>query len=210
MEHPTKIRVLIADDHLILRTGLRSIIDTEPDMHVVSEASNGPQAVAAYFEHCPDVLLVDLRMPALSGVEVIKTVRERDPTAKAIILTTYEGDENIYRALQAGAHAYLLKDVPQEQLLGAIRLVASGGYHLPPEVVSRLAGRLHKPDLSARELEILKRLATGFSNKEIASALSISDSTVKNHVNSILGKLQVRDRTAAATKALRDGIVTFD
>jgi two-component system NarL family response regulator len=126
-----------------------------------------------------------------------------------IILTTYEEDENIYRALHAGARAYLLKDVPQDQLLGAIRMVHSGGYHLPPEIVARLAGRLPMPDLSAREVEILKGIVNGLSNKEIASMLSIAENTVKNHVNNILSKLQVHDRTAAATKALRQGIVTL-
>lgn len=205
-----KIRVLIADDHLILRTGLRSIIEMQRDMEVAAEAVNGQEAVDLFCKEEPDVMLLDLRMPLLNGVEVMRAIRERNPEARVIILTTYEGNENIYRALQAGARGYLLKDVPQEELVRAIRLVYGGGYHLPQEIAERLAGRLPLRELSARELEILQGIVKGLSNKEIAAALSITESTVKNHVNNILSKLHVHDRTAAATQALREGIVSLD
>ena len=201
------IRLLIADDHLVVRMGLRSLIDTQPGMVVVAEAANGQEALELFREHKPDIALLDLRMPILGGVEATAAIREEFPEARIIVLTTYDGDENIYRALRAGAMAYLLKDIPREELLGAVRAVYSGQYCLPPAVAVRLAQRLPYSDLSSRELDVLKLIVEGLSNKEIAAALAISESTVKNHVNSILAKLRVNDRTQAATMALRRGIV---
>ena len=203
------IRILIADDHLVVRIGLRSMIDTQPDMNVIAEAANGREAVELFRDHQPDVTLIDLRMPVMGGVEAVGVIHEEFPGARIIVLTTYDGDENIYRALQGGARAYLLKDIPREEFLDDIRAVYQGQYCIPPAVAARLAQRIPGPELSARELEVLKLIVEGMSNKEIASALSITESTVKNHVNSILSKLNVKDRTQAATTALRRGIVTL-
>jgi two-component system NarL family response regulator len=210
MAKANPIRLLIVDDHLVVRIGLRSMIDSQPDMKVVAEASNGNEAVQLYREHRPEIVLLDLRMPQLNGVEATIAIREQFPQALIIVLTTYDGDENIYRALQAGARAYLLKDIPRDEFLQAIRAVHSGQYCLPPAIAARLAQRLPQEELSTRELEVLKLIVQGLSNKEIASALAIAESTVKNHVNSILDKLNVRDRTQAATRALRRGIVSLD
>ena len=204
------IRILIADDHLVVRIGLRSMIDTQPDMNVIAEAANGREAVALFRDHQPDVTLMDLRMPVMGGVEAVGVIHEEFPGARIIVLTTYDGDENIYRALQGGARAYLLKDIPREEFLDDIRAVYEGQYCIPQAVAARLARRLPGPELSARELEVLKLIVEGMSNKEIAAALNITESTIKNHVNSILGKLRVNDRTQAATTALRRGIVTLD
>ena len=204
------IQILIVDDHWVVRTGLKSMIDSQPDMAVVAEAGNGQEAVALFRAHQPDVVLMDLRMPGLNGVEATVAIRSEFPDARIVVLTTYDGDENIYRALQAGARAYLLKDIPRNEFLDDIRAVQSGRYCIPPGVAERLAQRMPHPDLSSRELEVLKLIVEGMSNKEIASALSVTESTVKNHVNSILSKLNVRDRTQAATAALRRGIVMLD
>ena len=204
------IRILIADDHPLMRMGLRSMIDTQPDMTVVAEAANGREAIELHRAHQPDIVLMDLRMPVMGAVEATVAIREQFPLAHIIVLTTYAGDENIYRALQAGARAYLLKDIPRDEFLNAIKAVHAGQYCIPPAVAACLAQRMPCPDLSSRELEILNLIVEGMSNKEIASALSITESTVKNHVNSILSKLRVSDRTQAATTALRRGIVILD
>lgn len=204
------IRILIVDDHLVVRMGLRSMIDSQPDMTVVAEAANGHEAVQLYREHRPDIVLLDLRMPQLNGVEATVAIREQFPNALIIVLTTYDGDENIYRALRAGAHAYLLKDVPRDEFLQAVRAVRQGDYCIPPAIAARLVQRMSHDELSTREVEVLRLIVEGMSNKEIASTLAITESTVKNHVNSILNKLKVKDRTQAATTALRRGIVTLD
>src|SRR5438105_4838724 len=204
------IRILIADDHLVVRIGLRSMIDTQPDMNVIAEAANGREAVELFRAHKPDITLMDLRMPVMGGVEATGIIHEEFPDARIIVLTTYDGDENIYQALRGGARAYLLKDIPREEFLDDIRAVYEGQYCIPQAVAARLARRLPGPELSARELEVLKLIVEGMSNKEIAAALNITESTIKNHVNSILGKLRVNDRTQAATTALRRGIVTLD
>ena len=210
MSKPNPIRLLIADDHLVVRVGLRSMLDTQPGMVVVAEAANGREAIELFREHKPDVTLMDLRMPIMGGVEATIAIREEFPDARVIVLTTYDGDENIYRALRAGAMAYLLKDIPRGEFLDDVRAVYSGQYCIPPAVAARLAQRLPYSELSSREMEVLKLIVEGLSNKEIGSALTISESTVKNHVNSILAKLRVSDRTHAATMALRRGIVTVD
>jgi two-component system NarL family response regulator len=204
------IRVLIVDDHLVVRMGLRSLIEGEPDMAVVAEAANGKEAIELFREHVPDVTLMDLRMPGMTGIEATLAIREQFPNAHVVVLTTYDEGENIYRALRAGARAYLLKDTPRQEFLENIRSVHRGQYCIPPAVAISLARRVPGPDLSSRELEVLKLIVQGMSNKEIASALSVTESTIKNHVNSVLSKLNVRDRTQAATTALRQGLVTLD
>ena len=166
------IRILIADDHLVVRIGLRSMIDTQPDMNVIAEAANGREAVALFRDHQPDVTLIDLRMPVMGGVEAVGVIHAEFPDARIIVLTTYDGDENIYRALQGGARAYLLKDIPREEFLDDIRAVYQGQYCIPPAVAARLAQRIPGPELSARELAVLKLIVEGMSNKEIASAFS--------------------------------------
>jgi two-component system NarL family response regulator len=200
----------MVDDHLVVRMGLRSMIDSQEDMVVVGEAANGRETIDLFRKLLPDIVLMDLRMPDLGGVDATIAICGEFPAARVIVLTTYDGDENIYRALQAGARAYLLKDIPREEFLAAIRAVHTGQYCIPPAVAARLASRVPACELSSREVEVLHLIVEGLSNKEIASALSITESTVKNHVNSILGKLKVNDRTQAATTALRRGIVMLD
>jgi two-component system NarL family response regulator len=179
-------------------------------MVVVAEAATGQQAVELFAEHQPDVTLVDLRMPGMSGAQTIAAIRQEFPEARMIVLTTYDGDEDIYRALQAGARAYLLKSVGRDEFLEAVRAVDDGGYRIPPAVAARLAERLPRSELTSRELEVLELIVKGMSNREIALALAISEHTVKNHINNILSKLAVADRTQAATAALQRGIVQFD
>jgi DNA-binding NarL/FixJ family response regulator len=204
------IRILVVDDHLVVRMGLRSMIDAQSDLTVVAEAANGKEAVEQFRKHHPDIVLMDLRMQEMGGVEATSAIRADFPDARIIVLTTYDGDENIYRALQAGARAYLLKDIPGAQFTESVRAVHNGQYCISPAVAARLAQRLPQSELSTRELEVLRLIVEGMSNKEIASNLSITESTVKNHINSILAKLKVKDRTQAATSALRRGILTLD
>lgn len=206
----TELRVLIADDHPIVREGLSAIIGDQPDMVVVGQAATGAEAVYLGLAHRPDVILIDLRMPELNGVDAITAIRAGWPDAHLIVLTTYDGDEDIYRALQAGAQAYLLKDTPRAELLEAIRAVARGQKRLPPEVAARLVERIGGPTLTEREVDVLHLMAHGRSNKGIGAALHISEGTVKFHVNNILGKLGVDDRTQAVTIALQRGIIHLD
>jgi len=201
------IRVLLADDHPVVREGLAAMINRRPDMTVVAEASNGREAVQLFRVHQPDVTLVDLRMPEMDGLEVIGNLRQQFPAARTVVLTTFDDDEDIYRALRAGAKGYLLKDAPREQLLECIRTVHQGDSYLPSGVASRLAERVSGAELTGRELEVLRLLALGRSNKEIGSELHITESTVKVHVKNILHKLKVNGRTEAATSAVRRGLV---
>jgi DNA-binding NarL/FixJ family response regulator len=202
-----KIRIVVVDDQAVVRQGFVSLINTVADMEVIAEGNNGQQAVELYREHKPDVMLIDLRMPVLSGVEAIAAIRREFPGARMIVLTTYDGDEDIYRSLQAGAQGYLLKDVFFEDLEEAIRKVHAGSRRIPSQVAERLAERMSGSDLTGRELEVLQQIVAGRSNKEIGSQLSISEATVKSHINNILSKLGVSDRTQAATTALQRGIV---
>lgn len=204
------ISILIVDDHLVVRTGLRSLIESEPDMSVSGEASNGSEAIEFYRTSRPGLVLMDLRMPRLGGVEAIAAIREIDHNARILVLTTYDGDENIYRALQAGAQGYILKDIPREEFILAVRKVARGEYYIPPDVAARLARRVPTDNLSQREMDVLRLIVAGNSNKEIADHLGLTESTIKNHVNSLLAKLHVHDRTQAVTTALKRGIVTLD
>lgn len=201
------VRILLVDDHYLVRVGLTSILALEPDMKVCAEASTGEQAVALYRECRPDVVLMDLRLPGMSGSEATQAIREEFPNARVIMLSTYAGDEEIYVALQAGALAYLLKSVEREELVQAIRKALAGQRHIPEEIAARLAARLPRSQLSPRELDVLGLVVQGKRNKEIASALDITEGTVKIHVSSILCKLGVSDRTEAVTAALQRGIV---
>jgi two-component system NarL family response regulator len=210
MNTSNQIRILIVDDHPVVREGLAAIINRQPDMKVVAEAGDGLEAINVFSEHRPDVTLMDLRLPRASGVEAIGAIRRDHTSARIIVLTTYDGDEDIFRALQAGAQGYLLKDVFREELLQAIRTVHAGLRCIPSGVANRLAERMGEPELTQRETEVLTLIVRGHSNKDIAIALSITEGTVKGHVNSILSKLGVSDRTQAATTALQRGIVPLD
>lgn len=206
----TVIRILIADDHPVVRDGLAGVIEEQDDMAVVGQAGTGPEALALYEKLRPDVTLMDLRMPGMNGVETIAAIRRQSPAARAIILTTYDTDEDIFRGLQAGAKAYLLKDVGRQVLLATIRAVHAGQSPVSPEVGAKLAGRIGSEQLSERELEVLRLLVRGMSNQEIAGALFISESTVKFHVNHILSKLNAGDRTQAVIIALKRGLASLD
>lgn len=204
------IQIMVVDDHHIVRQGLVALIATLPDMKVVAEAADGVQAVALYRKQRPDVTLMDLRLPNKNGVDAITEIRREFPAARIIVLTTFDGDEDIYRALQAGAKGYLLKGMNADELTEAIRTVHAGRTRIPAVVAERLAERMGGPSLTSRELDVLKRIVAGRSNKEIAGELFISEATVKTHINSILSKLGVTDRTQAATTALQRGIVHLD
>ena len=205
-----KIRVLLADDHPFFLDGLAANVDAEPDMRVVARALDGREAVEACERLEPDVVLMDLRMPVTNGVDAIREILARSPSARIIVLTTYDGDEDIHRAMKAGAKAYLLKDVFREELVAAIREVHAGRRHLQSAVAERLAERALGDGLTARELEVLGLVARGKSNREIGEALSITEGTVKAHVNNILNKLSANDRTHAAMIALRRGLLRFE
>ncbi|MGA9622942.1 MAG: response regulator transcription factor [Bryobacteraceae bacterium] len=202
-----KIRILVAEDHLVARVGVSTIVNMQPDMTVVAEASNGHQAVELFRQHRPDVTLLDMRMPGMGGVEAATAIRAEFPTARMIALTTYGGDEDIRRALTAGVLAYLTKDVLHDELLKAIRAVNEGHTYLPAAVAASLAAQLPRPDLSAREVQVLELIVRGLANKQIAYKLNIAEHTVKNHVKNILSKLGVQDRTQAATAAIQRGII---
>ncbi len=201
------IRILVAEDHLVARVGVSAIVNMQPDMTVVAEAANGQQAVELYRRHRPDVALLDLRMPVMGGTEAAAAIRAEFPQAKMIALTTYGGDEDIRRALAAGVQAYLTKDVLHDELLNAIRAVHAGQRYLPPAVAAALAAQMPRPDLSAREFQVLELIVRGLANKQIGYTLNIAEHTVKNHVKNILSKLDVQDRTQAATVAIQRGII---
>ena len=202
-----RIRILIADDHTVVREGLVSLVKRKSDMVIVAEARNGREAVDLWKEHRPDVSLLDLRMPELDGVSAIKEIRELDANAHIVVLTTYDGDEDIYRAIKAGAKAYLLKDTARDALVDCVRKVNAGGTYLPAPLAAKLAERVSGDALSAREIEVLQRVAAGKSNKEIGAELFISEGTVKTHVKSIFSKLDVVSRTEAVATATRRGLI---
>jgi DNA-binding NarL/FixJ family response regulator len=207
LPEPTKIRVVIVDDHPVVRFGLAAIISLQPDMVVVAEAGSGEEACTLCAERRADVVLMDLRLPGLSGVEAIRTLRKTQPDLRFIVLTTYDGDEDIHRALEAGAQAYLLKAMSHAEVTAAIRKVHSGSRVIPEGVSRTLAERPPHSELSPRELEVLELIAGGLSNKEIGGRLGITEATVKWHVNIILGRLNVADRTEAIVAALQRGIM---
>ncbi|MBI2806604.1 MAG: response regulator transcription factor [Planctomycetes bacterium] len=204
------IRIVIADDQHLVRQGFRSMLERLPSMEIVAEASTGKEAIEQYSQHRPDILLLDLRFPDVCGVEVIRAIREQFLIARIIVLTTYDGDEEIYQSLQAGAKAYLLKDVTLEALVECIEKVHQGQTCVPPLVAAKLAERTASPELTERELDVLRRIVAGRSNKEIATDFNITEGTVKTHVNHILEKLGVHDRTQAVTTALKRGLVRMD
>jgi DNA-binding NarL/FixJ family response regulator len=207
------IRLLISDDHPVVRAGLRGMLSAEPDFEVVGEATNGAEAVALTGELRPDIVLMDLRMPEVDGVTAISQIKEEYPETQVLVLTTYESDADILRAIETGATGYLLKDAPREELFAAIRTAAQGKSALAPNVATRLMQRMRDLDeeaLSAREIEVLELVASGTSNKEIAKRLWVSETTVKSHMLHIFDKLGVTDRTAAVTEALKRGIIRLE
>lgn len=204
------IRVLIVEDHNVVRQGLVALINLAEGIQVVGEAADGVEAIAQFRKLQPDVTMIDLRLPKMGGVDVIQRVRLESPNARFVVLTTYDGDEDIYRALKSGAKAYLLKGMTSEELITTIREVAVGRSHIPAAIAERLAERMGTEDLTPRESDVLEQIVHGKSNKEIATELNISEATVKTHINSLLSKLGVTDRTQAATAAIRRGLVPFE
>jgi DNA-binding NarL/FixJ family response regulator len=207
MSKPGRIRVLCVDDHPIVREGLASIVAMQQDMEIAGTAGSGAEALRLFLELKPDVTLVDLRLNDISGFELLRELLQRDPGARAIVLTSYEGDADIERALAAGARGYVVKGMVREELLAAIRAVHAGRKHVPAAIAAKLVDHLASEKLTQRELEVLCQIARGLRNKEIASELLIAEDTVKMHVKSILMKLGVNDRTEAVTLALRRGII---
>ena len=205
----TELRLMLVDDHYLVRVGLSSVIALEPDMRVCAEAATGHQAIELFRSDRPDVTLMDLRLPDLSGTEAIRTIRVEFPQARIIALSTFAGDEEIHMALEAGALAYLVKTVQPEELVDTIRKAAAGQRHVPPELAARLAARSPRSHLSPRELEVIKLMIQGKRNREIALHLAITEGTVKIHVSNVLAKLGVTDRTEAVTQALQRGIVAL-
>ena len=198
---------MIVDDHPLLRVGVASIVNARSDMTVMAQTGTGEEAVALFSQHRPDVTLMDLRLPKMSGVDAILAIRARFPMARFVVLTTYEGDEDIHRALEAGAKGYIIKGMPYQTLIEALLRVHGGGRFLPPPVARALASRMPDSDLSSREKEVLRHLVEGMSNKEIAGLLGITEATVKCHVSTILMRLNVSDRTQAVVTALQRGLV---
>ena len=207
MKRPEKIRIVIVDDHYIVRMGLIGLVNTEPDMEVIAEAADGSQALELFTKHQPDLLLLDLRMPGKSGIQTMIEIRTAFPAARILVLSAFDGDEEIYQALRAGAQGYVLKNSTGDKLVPAIRAVAAGQNWIPKEVASQLASRKLLEELTIREIQVLNELAKGSANKEIADILKISEHTVKDHLKNILGKLRVADRTEAVTTAIQRGII---
>ena len=202
------IHVLVVDDHPPMRMGLVALIKSQPGMDVVAEASDGEEAIELYDDVLPDIVLMDLRMPGMGGVEAILAIRKKHPEARVIVLSTYDMDEDIHRAIQSGAKSYLLKDMPTEEIASTIRWIYGGGdASLPRQVAERLTERSQREQLTERQRDVLEALVKGRSNKEIASSLFISEDTVKSHLTTLFARLRVRDRTEAAVEAIRHGII---
>ncbi len=203
-----KIRIMLVEDHQVVRQGLVALLSTMDDLEIVGSVGDGLEAIDTFRKVEPDVTLIDLQLPKLGGADTIRQIRAEFPQARFIVLTTFDGDEDIYRALQAGARAYLLKGMPLDELLTTIHAVHNGKLHIPSAVAEKLAERLSGQELTPRELSVLERIVAGRANKEISADLSISEATVKTHINSMLGKLGVADRTHAATVAIQRGLVS--
>ncbi len=210
LKKAANIRVMLVDDHPAFRKGMAALIESEPDLKVVAETGDGAEALAVYRQKKPDVVLMDLRLPHMGGVEATMAIRQEFPDARVIVLTTFETDEDIYRAIQSGAKSYLLKDTPDDELADAIRSVHEGKQILSEKLSRRLAERQQRPELSQREIDVLQLLIKGRSNKEIGSALFLCEDTVKAHFKTLFAKLKVQDRTEAAISAIRLGIVHLD
>jgi len=204
------LRILVADDHLVYRIGIRSLLSSEPGMKVVGEACDGAAAIDLYRKRQPDVMLLDLRMPHKGGIDVVQTIRAEFPDARILIVTSYQTEEEIFRVLRAGALGYILKDMGREMLIEAIRSVQAGVRWVSPTIQRQFAERSLREALTAREVEVMKLLARGLTNKDIARIFSISEYTVKNHVNSVLAKLEVSDRTEAVTLCLARGVLSLE
>jgi DNA-binding NarL/FixJ family response regulator len=202
-----KIRILIADDHFIVRLGLVGLIDTEPDLEVIAEAADGVQAIDLFRKHNPDLTVLDMRMPVKNGIETTRELRKINPKARILILTAFDGDEEIHKVLEAGAQGYVLKNSTGEKLIPAVRAVAAGQKWVPKEIATRLNSRNLFEELTPRELQVLQQLARGLSNKELADHFKITEYTAKDHLKNILAKLRVADRTEAVTAALQRGII---
>jgi two-component system NarL family response regulator len=202
-----KIKIMLVDDHPVIRTGLSLILNNEPDMVVVAQAGSGDEALALFWKHRPDITMMDLKMDGANGVQTVIKIRSQAPTARLIILTSYDRDEDIYQCIRVGAMAYLVKDAPSDQIISALRDVNQGKRHFPHRITEKLAERVTMTDLSERELEVLRLLALGKSNKEIAEAMFLALGTVKYHINNLLTKLEAEDRTQAVLVALKRGLV---
>lgn len=200
---------MIIDDHPVVRAGLASMLSTQPDIDVVASASSGEEALALLDSIAPDVILMDLRMPGMSGLDAMRLINSRLDPPRIVVLTSYDTDEDIYQCVGAGAHGYILKDAPQDRLLEAIKVVKNKGRYFPADIASRLTERMARSNLTPREHQVLQLVAKGCTNKEIGRAFGISDNTARNHVNSIIEKLEVSDRTEAATIAMRQGLVSL-
>jgi DNA-binding NarL/FixJ family response regulator len=209
MDNSRKIRILCVDDHPVMREGIAAIIQNEPDMLIIAEASTGEEAVRVHREHRPDITLMDLRLPDMSGIDALSAIRAESENARILMLTTFEGDVEIQRALAAGAQGYLLKSMPRKKLVEAIRRVHSGSKSIPPEVAAQLAEHMGEETLTRREVEVLEHIAVGNRNKDIADLLFISEETVKGHVKHIMEKLGASDRTQAVAIAVRRGIIVL-
>jgi DNA-binding NarL/FixJ family response regulator len=207
MDTTKRVTVMIADDHPMILGGLKDMIERQDGLQLVAQARNGKEAVRAYLEYRPDVALIDLNMPEMNGLQAISQIRTHDPAARIIILTSFDGEEDIFRGMAAGARAYLLKDAPVQSIVDCIKIVAEGGKFLPQTVAAKLAERFDSDQLSGRELEILQLVAAGKSNKMISRIKNIAEGTTKFHVNSIFAKLQVNCRTEAVNVAIRRGLV---
>jgi DNA-binding NarL/FixJ family response regulator len=207
MSNQLRIRVLSVDDHPLLSEGIATMINSQPDMQLISQASSGSEAIQQYRQHRPDVTLMDLRLPDLSGIDAMIAIRTEFPEARVVMLTTFEGDVEIQRALQAGARGYLLKNMPPSEILEVIRHVHAGKKRVPPQVAAQIAEHMSDEELTAREVEVLRKIAGGNRNKDIADLLFISEETVKVHIKHIMDKLGAKDRTQAIAIAVRRGII---
>jgi DNA-binding NarL/FixJ family response regulator len=210
MKQPKLIRILVVDDHFMVRMGLSASLNVEPDLEVVAEAESGEEALDAYRRHSPTIVIMDVRLPGMSGADASAAIIREFPGARILMLSTHAGEEEIYRALQAGARGYVLKSTVREELLHAIREVSEGRRFLDPVVAPVLAERMSHRSLTSRELEVLRMVVKGLGNKEIANTLNLSETTVKLHVSHVLAKLNVEDRTQAATAAIRRGIILLE